>query len=78
MSIEKKIKQLCKQNSDIQIEEIDLENREVSVIFPYETAVITVELEGDTEEMVVESFKVGVNKRLDDMRDYLEECKFDL
>lgn len=49
----------------------------VDVIFPYETSSYAVELEGKTDEEIIESFKENVNGRLSDMVNHLEDCKLD-
>ncbi|MGK5511758.1 hypothetical protein [Brevibacillus formosus] len=73
MSLEKKLKQLCK--VEIQIESIDLEEMNVDVLLPYESSSVSIELEGDNDKEIMESFKLGVNKRLDEMIDHLNDCK---
>ncbi|MFF2532249.1 hypothetical protein ACFVS2_25400 [Brevibacillus sp. NPDC058079] len=73
MDLEKKLRQLCK--GDIQIESINLEEMNVNVLVPYESSAISVELEGENDKEIIESFKVEVNKRLDDMIDHLNDCK---
>ncbi|ASA20924.1 hypothetical protein [Paenibacillus donghaensis] len=75
MSLEGKLNQLCK--GDIEIESIDLENMQVDVLFPYEIAAISIELEGKDDDEIIESFKSGVNSRLNNMIDHLNDCKLD-
>lgn len=75
MSLEKKLKQLCKDVGDIQIESIDLEGMNVYVLVPYETAATSIELEGSNDDEIIESFKEGVNGKLNEMIDHLDECK---
>lgn len=76
MSIEERLKQLCKDNGEVEIEYVDMSKMAVDVLLPYETTSHVIELEGSTDDEVVESFKDGVNKRLDDMINHLEDCKF--
>ncbi|ASA22632.1 hypothetical protein [Paenibacillus donghaensis] len=76
MNIEKQLKELCKEVGDLQITEVSLEEKAVSMLFPYETSEITIDLEGDTDEEIIESFKENVNHRLDDMVNHLNDCKF--
>ncbi|WP_188069028.1 hypothetical protein [Brevibacillus brevis] len=73
MGLEMQLKQLCK--GDIQIESINLEEMSVDVLLPYESASTSVELEGENDEEIIESFKSEVNKRLNDMIDHLNDCK---
>lgn len=73
--MEDQLKQLCKDNGEIEIEFIDLSNKAVVVMLPYETSSVVINLEGDTDEGLVESFKRGVNQRLEDMCNHLNECK---
>lgn len=75
MSLKNKLNQLCQ--GDIQIESIDLDGKSVDVVFPYETSAISVELEGSDDEEIIESFKHGINSRLNDMIDHLNDCKLD-
>ncbi|ASA22633.1 hypothetical protein [Paenibacillus donghaensis] len=76
MSIEEKLKELLKESGDIEITEINLQEECVYVLLPYETSAILIDLEGDTDEVIIESFKENVNHRLDDMVNHLNDCKF--
>ncbi|MGM1044771.1 MAG: hypothetical protein ACQEXX_01355 [Bacillota bacterium] len=74
MKIEKQIKELCK-STDIKVEEVNLSSNMVTVLLPYESASIAIDLEGDTPEEIIESFKENVNYRLERMIDHLNDCK---
>lgn len=63
------------ENSEISIQDVDLIKKTVDVLLPYETASIVIELEGSTDDELIESFKVGVNHRLEDMINHLNDCK---
>ena len=75
MSLEQKLKQLCKEVGDILIEGFDHKGKSVDVLLPYETTSVSIELEGQSEDELVESFKEGVNRRIDDMINHLNDCK---
>ncbi|RCX22892.1 hypothetical protein DFP94_101481 [Fontibacillus phaseoli] len=77
MSIENKLRGLCKENGEVEIESIDLTKMAVDVILPYESSSYAIELEGETDEEIIESFKEKVNGRLSDMVNHLEDCKLD-
>lgn len=76
VNIEEKLRELLKESGDIEITEVNLKGAYVSVLLPYETSEVVIELEGDAEEDIIESFKENVNKRLDDMVNHLNDCKF--
>lgn len=64
------------EGSEISIDGVDIDNKILSVLLPYETAAVVIELEGSNDDEIIESFKAGVNHRLDSMIDHLNECKF--
>jgi hypothetical protein len=72
--IKNKIVELC-QGTDIDVVKVDIKNMYISVRLPYDSNIITIDLEGETQEEVLESFVDGVNKELDEMINYLEDCK---
>lgn len=76
MTIEKELKKLCKENGDVELTGVNLAAKYATVRLPYETAEVTIDLEGDSEEEIMESFKENVNYRLDRMIDHLNDCKF--
>lgn len=63
------------ENSEITIDSVDIDSKTLSVLLPYETASIVIELEGSTDDEIIESFKEGVNGRLDEMIDHLNDVK---
>jgi hypothetical protein len=75
MNLEMKLKNVCKDNGDIQIENVNLEEMNVDVLLPYETASVSIDLEGDNNDEIVESLKTGINGRLDEMINQLNDCK---
>lgn len=76
MTLLGRLEQLCRESGDIEITSIDLETMSASVLLPYELAEVSIELEGSSDDDIIESFKEGVNKRLDDMINHLTDCKF--
>jgi len=74
-NLETKLRQILKNSGDIQIESIT--DTSVDVLVPYETASLSIELEGNSDDEIIESFKDGVNKRLNEMIDHLNDCKLD-
>ncbi|OMC79580.1 hypothetical protein BK125_04685 [Paenibacillus odorifer] len=75
MSIEEKLKQVCKENGEIQIENITMSLMLVDVVLPYDTSSVEIELEGNTDSEIIESFIEKVNGRIDDMINELNDCK---
>jgi hypothetical protein len=75
MTVEDKLKQLCKENGDVQIENIDMSIMLVDVFLPYESSSVEIELEGSTDDEIIQSFIEGVNRRINDMIDELNNCK---
>lgn len=75
MIVEDKLKQLCKENGEVQIEHIDMSLMLVDVILPYESSTIEIELEGSTDDEIIHSFIEGVNSRINDMINELNDCK---
>jgi hypothetical protein len=47
----------------------------VDVILPYESSTVEIELEGNTDDEIIESFIEGVNRRINDMINELNDCK---
>lgn len=74
MKLEEKLKQLCHGN-DIQIDSIDIKTMNVDVLLPYESSTFSIEVEGKSEDEIIKSFKEGVNSRLEDMINHLNDCK---
>lgn len=66
-----KIKSLCTG----EIKFICSEQNLVTVLLPYSTAEIGIEIDGDTDDEQIESFISGINQVLDDMIDHLGDCK---
>lgn len=77
MGIDQKIIGLCEPYVSIRVLEVNLYTMTVSVILPYESNAVSIDISGETELEIIESFKVGVNDHLEEMRDHLEACKFD-
>lgn len=75
MTIEERLKQICKENGEIQIENIYMSLMLVEVVLPYESSSIEIELEGSTDDEIIQSFIEGVNSRIDDMINELNDCK---
>ncbi|MFB5759031.1 hypothetical protein [Paenibacillus medicaginis] len=75
MSVKSELKKLLKQKSDIEVVEIN--DKEIVLHLPYETALVDISLEGDSDEERIELFKENLNSRLQNMIDHLEECKLD-
>ncbi|MNW32217.1 hypothetical protein D3C74_91570 [compost metagenome] len=76
MTIEEKLKKICKDNGEIQIENIDISLMLAEVVLPYEISSVEIELEGNTDDEIIESFIEKVNGRIDDMINLLNDCKF--
>lgn len=76
MDFESKLMKLCEENGDIEILHYYEKQKIVDVLLPYESSSVIIELQGETEEELIESFKEEVNHRLQAMIDHLEECKF--
>jgi hypothetical protein len=66
-----KIKSLCSK----EVKFVSSEENSVTMLFPYSTSEIDIEIEGNTVEEQVESFISEVNKTLEDMINHLEDCK---
>jgi hypothetical protein len=75
MKLETKLKKLS--NGDIEVVKVDPSLESVEVLLPYESSSVDIELEGETDIERIESFKIGVNRRLNEMINHLEDCKFD-
>ncbi|RUT38711.1 hypothetical protein EJP82_26730 [Paenibacillus anaericanus] len=75
MTVEDKLKQLCKENGEIQIENIYMNLMLVDVVLPYEISSVEIELEGNTDDEIIQSFIEGVNGRINDMINELNDCK---
>jgi hypothetical protein len=75
MTIEDRLKQICKENGEVQIENIFMSLMLVDVILPYESSTVEIELEGNTDDEIIESFIEGVNRRINDMINELNDCK---
>ncbi|MDF2649577.1 MAG: hypothetical protein K0Q73_5382, partial [Paenibacillus sp.] len=73
--VEDKLKKLCKENGEVQTENIDMSLMLVDVILPYESSSIEIELEGSTDDEIICSFIEGVNSRINDMINELNDCK---
>jgi len=67
----KKIKELCSGR----IQFVRVEGEYVIILLPYDSAEYDILIEGDTVEEQVECFISEVNGRIDDMIDYLRECR---
>lgn len=67
----KKIKYLCTG----EIKFVSMAEKSVTVLLPYDNAEIEIEIEGVTEKDKIDSFIHGVNQKLDDMINHLEDCK---
>jgi hypothetical protein len=72
MKFEKKLRELCK--SDIEV--VKVTGDSVEVLLPYDSSSVDIEIEGETDEERIESFKEGVNYRLEQMINHLKDCKF--
>ncbi|MGO4181825.1 hypothetical protein AB4Z17_11635 [Paenibacillus sp. TAF43_2] len=75
MSIEKKLKKLCGTSTEVKIVKIEMSEKTVEVLVPYEVGSIEIELEGDNEGEMLESFVEGVNRQLERMVNHLNDCK---
>lgn len=71
--LEKKLKELCQ--GDIEV--VQVSGDSVEILLPYESGSVDIEIEGKTIEDRIESFKEGVNHRLKDMINHLEDCMLD-
>ncbi|WP_339304455.1 hypothetical protein NST33_18235 [Paenibacillus sp. FSL L8-0435] len=75
MNIKQFLEDAIGESSEIDIEGISLEDKTVSVLFPYDSSCHLIKFEGTTKEEIADSFRDEINQHLQDMIDHLEDCK---
>lgn len=79
MNLEEKLRKLLENHyGDIEIVNVSEDETEVEVLLPYDNASYDIELDGDTDEEKIASFKFEINDRLEEMIGHLEHCKFNI
>lgn len=75
MSLEKKIKKVCGNSSEVSLVSLDLTEMTAEIMVPYEGSSTIVDLTGNSEKEILESFIEEVNLKLDSMINHLNDCK---